>query len=67
MAMSLLHKRQWRNGPDLDEVKVPELVFEIGGDHQVESVSKAAREAGFRRVQVWKDLADRSRCIIAAR
>ncbi|KAI7822332.1 S-adenosyl-L-methionine-dependent methyltransferase [Gamsiella multidivaricata] len=60
-------ERQWRNGPDLDEVKVPELVFEIGGDHQVESVSKAAREAGFRRVQVWKDLADRSRCIIAAR
>ncbi|KAG0001159.1 hypothetical protein BGZ79_005005 [Entomortierella chlamydospora] len=59
--------RQWRNGPDLDKVKIPELVFEIGGDHQVDSVMSAVRDAGFSRVEVWKDLADRARCIVSAR
>ncbi|KAF9357074.1 hypothetical protein BGX26_004283 [Mortierella sp. AD094] len=59
--------RQWRNGPDLNRVKVPELVFEIGGDHQVDSVTSAVREAGFSRVEVWRDLADRARCIVGAR
>jgi methylase of polypeptide subunit release factors len=60
-------ERTWRNGPELDRVKIPELVFEIGGDHQVDFVSAAVRQAGFRRVQVWKDLADRARCIVGAR
>ncbi|KAF9908038.1 hypothetical protein EC991_010282 [Linnemannia zychae] len=60
-------ERTWRNGPDMDRVKFPELVFEIGGDHQVDSVTAAVRQAGFRRVQVWKDLADRARCIVGAR
>ncbi|KAG0281413.1 hypothetical protein BGZ96_001143 [Linnemannia gamsii] len=60
-------ERTWRNGPELDRVKIPELVFEIGGDHQVDFVSAAIRQAGFRRVQVWKDLADRARCIVGAR
>ncbi|KAF9955281.1 hypothetical protein BGZ70_010292 [Mortierella alpina] len=60
-------ERQWRNGPDLDKVRIPELVLEIGGDHQVESVIEAVRRAGFRRVEVWKDLADRARCIVGAR
>ncbi|CAO3571010.1 unnamed protein product [Mortierella alpina] len=60
-------ERQWRNGPDLDKVRIPELVLEIGGDHQVESVTEAVRRAGFRRVEVWKDLADRARCIVGAR
>ncbi|KAG0217980.1 hypothetical protein BGX33_009011 [Mortierella sp. NVP41] len=60
-------ERTWRNGPELDKVKIPELVFEIGGDHQVDSVTAAVRQAGFRRVQVWKDLADRARCIVGAR
>ncbi|KAK3808003.1 MAG: S-adenosyl-L-methionine-dependent methyltransferase [Linnemannia gamsii] len=59
MAMELLHQ--------LDRVKIPELVFEIGGDHQVDSVTAAVRQAGFRRVEVWKDLADRARCIVGAR
>ncbi|KAF9356215.1 hypothetical protein BGX34_010030 [Mortierella sp. NVP85] len=59
--------RKWRNGPDLDKVKVPELVLEIGGDHQVEFVAGAVRQAGFGRVEVWKDLADRARCIVSAR
>ncbi|KAG0377659.1 hypothetical protein BGX24_005692 [Mortierella sp. AD032] len=60
-------ERIWRNGPELDRVKIPELVFEIGGDHQVDSVTAAVRQAGFRRVEVWKDLADRARCIVGAR
>ncbi|KAF9954452.1 hypothetical protein BGZ72_004589 [Mortierella alpina] len=60
-------ERQWRNGPDMDKVRIPELVLEIGGDHQVESVTEAVRRAGFRRVEVWKDLADRARCIVGAR
>ncbi|KAF9929577.1 hypothetical protein FBU30_001472 [Linnemannia zychae] len=60
-------ERTWRNGPELDRVKIPELVLEIGGDHQVDFVSNAVRQAGFRRVQVWKDLADRARCIVGAR
>ncbi|KAF9126064.1 hypothetical protein BGW39_006959 [Mortierella sp. 14UC] len=60
-------ERTWRNGPDMDRVTIPELVFEIGGDHQVDSVTTAVRQAGFRRVQVWKDLADRARCIVGAR
>ncbi|KAF9204027.1 hypothetical protein BGZ49_005766 [Haplosporangium sp. Z 27] len=60
-------ERQWRNGPVLDKVRLPELVFEIGGDHQVNSVTAAVREAGFSRVEVWKDLADRARCIVGAR
>ncbi|KAG0353463.1 hypothetical protein BG005_007252 [Podila minutissima] len=59
--------RQWKNGPDLDKVRIPELVFEIGGDHQVDYVRDAVRDAGFSRVQVWKDLADRARCIVGAR
>ncbi|KAF9555216.1 hypothetical protein EC968_009070, partial [Mortierella alpina] len=45
-------ERQWRNGPDMDKVRIPELVLEIGGDHQVESVTEAVRRAGFRRVEV---------------
>ncbi|KAF9983911.1 hypothetical protein BGZ75_004529 [Mortierella antarctica] len=60
-------ERHWRNGLDMDNVRIPELVLEIGGDHQVESVTEAVRRAGFRRVEVWKDLADRARCIVAAR
>ncbi|KAG0334172.1 hypothetical protein BG000_008572 [Podila horticola] len=60
-------ERQWKNGPELDKVRIPELVFEIGGDHQVDYVRDAVREAGFSRVQVWKDLADRARCIVGAR
>ncbi|KAF9280232.1 hypothetical protein BGZ68_007429 [Mortierella alpina] len=60
-------ERQWRNSPDMDKVRIPELVLEIGGDHQVESVTEAVRRAGFRRVEVWKDLADRARCIVGAR
>ncbi|KAI8594453.1 S-adenosyl-L-methionine-dependent methyltransferase [Dissophora ornata] len=81
MAMELLHlphhhpsyqdhqqqQREWRNGPELDKVKIPELVFEIGGDHQVDFVRDAVKAAGFRRVEVWKDLADRARCIVGAR
>ncbi|KAF9333237.1 hypothetical protein BG006_003874 [Podila minutissima] len=59
--------RQWKNGPDLDKVRIPELVFEIGGDHQVDYVRDAVRDAGFSRVRVWKDLADRARCIVGAR
>ncbi|KAF9425476.1 hypothetical protein BGZ94_007496 [Podila epigama] len=59
--------REWRNGPVADKVRIPELVFEIGGDHQVDQVLRAVRQAGFRRVEVWKDLADRSRCILGAR
>ncbi|KAG0249263.1 hypothetical protein BG011_009454 [Mortierella polycephala] len=62
-----VEEREWRNGPDLDKVKIPELVLEIGGDHQVDSVTAAVRNAGFRRVEVWKDLADRARCIVGAR
>ncbi|KAG0040654.1 hypothetical protein BGZ82_000075 [Podila clonocystis] len=60
-------EREWKNGPELDKVRIPELVFEIGGDHQVDFVRDAVREAGFSRVQVWKDLADRARCIVGAR
>ncbi|KAF9436320.1 hypothetical protein BGZ76_004281 [Entomortierella beljakovae] len=60
-------ERQWRNGPDLDKVLIPELVFEIGGDHQVDFITRAVRQVGFSRVEVWKDLADRSRCIIGSR
>jgi methylase of polypeptide subunit release factors len=68
MAMELLDRnRTWRNGPDLDKVRIPELVFEIGGDHQVDSVSAAVRSAGFSRVQVWWDLAEKARCIVGAR
>ncbi|KAF9919019.1 hypothetical protein BX616_002988 [Lobosporangium transversale] len=59
--------RQWRNGPDLDKVRIPELVLEIGGDHQVQSVSNAVRQAGFSRIEIWKDLANRARCIVGAR
>ncbi|KAG0222700.1 hypothetical protein BGX31_008920 [Mortierella sp. GBA43] len=59
--------RSWRNGPVLDKVTVPELVLEIGGDHQVEYVTTAVRHAGFSRVEVWKDLADQARCIVGAR
>ncbi|KAF9189424.1 hypothetical protein BGZ51_009600 [Haplosporangium sp. Z 767] len=62
-----VEEREWRNGPDMDKVKIPELVLEIGGDHQVDSVTAAVRNAGFRRVEVWKDLADRARCIVGAR
>ncbi|KAI9238698.1 MAG: S-adenosyl-L-methionine-dependent methyltransferase [Podila humilis] len=60
-------ERQWKNGPEVDKVRIPELVFEIGGDHQVDCVRDAVRDAGFSRVQVWKDLADRARCIVGAR
>ncbi|KAG0204108.1 hypothetical protein BGX28_003869 [Mortierella sp. GBA30] len=60
-------ERQWENGPNMDVVKVPELVLEIGGDHQAKYVADAVRRAGFRRVEVWKDLADRARCIVGAR
>ncbi|KAG0311429.1 hypothetical protein BGZ99_010169 [Dissophora globulifera] len=69
MAIELLDReaRRWRNGPELDKVRIPELVFEIGGDHQVDFVTTAAKSAGFSRVEVCKDLADRARCIIGAR
>ncbi|KAI1306111.1 hypothetical protein EDD11_004855 [Mortierella claussenii] len=64
---STSYVRQWRNGPDLDHVKIPELVFEIGGDHQAHSVCATVRQAGFSRVEVWRDLADRARCVVGAR
>ncbi|KAF9586304.1 GTPase of the mitochondrial inner membrane that associates with the large ribosomal subunit [Lunasporangiospora selenospora] len=58
--------RNWRNGPVLDRVRIPELVLEIGGDHQVDFVSSAVTQAGFSRIEVWKDLADRARCVVGS-
>ncbi|KAF9162932.1 hypothetical protein DFQ26_003110 [Actinomortierella ambigua] len=68
MAASVLKTGRTRpNGVVVDQTDVPELVLEIGGDHQVEDVSRYVREAGFARIEVWRDLAERARCIIASR
>ncbi|KAG0234708.1 hypothetical protein BGW41_001028 [Actinomortierella wolfii] len=66
-VMVLKSNRTLRNGPILDQIDVPELMLEIGGDHQAEDVTRFVREAGFTRTEVWKDLAERARCIIASR
>lgn len=44
---------------------LPRLVMEIGGTHQVEILTKALGQHGFLDVQVWKDLAEKDRVIIA--
>ncbi|KAF9972293.1 hypothetical protein BGZ73_004592 [Actinomortierella ambigua] len=66
-AMVMKAPRTQRNGPIVDQVEVPELVLEIGGDHQVHDVTTFVRKAGFTRIDVWKDLAERARCIVASR
>jgi release factor glutamine methyltransferase len=43
----------------------PRLVMEIGGSHQVSSITSALHENGFSNVQVWKDLAGKDRAIAA--
>ncbi|RUS25049.1 S-adenosyl-L-methionine-dependent methyltransferase, partial [Jimgerdemannia flammicorona] len=48
-----------------DGVGVPRLVMEIGGRHQVEGVTRVLKEEGFKRVEVWEDMAGRKRCVVA--
>ncbi|GJJ70609.1 hypothetical protein EMPS_02958 [Entomortierella parvispora] len=67
MAMKLLKTKTRRNSPIVDRVEAPEIVLEIGGDHQADAVTASVREAGFTRVEVWKDLADRARCVVGSR
>ncbi|KAH8550400.1 S-adenosyl-L-methionine-dependent methyltransferase [Umbelopsis sp. PMI_123] len=43
----------------------PRLVMEIGGTHQVDRLTKALKDNGLLRVEVWKDLASRDRSIAA--
>lgn len=67
MAIELLDTKSRRNGPVLDRVVMPEVVLEIGGDHQADAVTTSVRHAGFTRVEVWKDLAGRARCVVGSR
>jgi len=43
----------------------PRLVMEIGGSHQVDTITKALQDNGLPDVQVWKDLAGKDRAIAA--
>lgn len=43
---------------------IPRLIMEIGGTHQVETLSTNMQQNGFKDIQVWKDLADKDRVII---
>lgn len=43
---------------------VPRLIMEMGGTHQVDTLSQEMQLNGFKDIQVWKDLADKDRVII---
>jgi release factor glutamine methyltransferase len=42
---------------------IPRLVMEMGGTHQIESLTKVMQENGFKDIAVWKDLAEKDRVI----
>ncbi|CAG8515997.1 2636_t:CDS:2 [Ambispora leptoticha] len=44
---------------------IPRVVMEIGGENQVKNVKEVLYENGFEWVEVWKDAADKDRCVIA--
>ncbi|CAG8603681.1 7628_t:CDS:2 [Cetraspora pellucida] len=49
----------WKN-------KVPQLVIEIGGSHQIFKVVEQLKRNNFKFIDIWKDSAGKDRCIIAS-
>ena len=43
---------------------VPQLLMEMGGTHQIQSLKKKMQHQKLENVQVWKDLADKDRVIV---
>ncbi|CAO3616508.1 unnamed protein product [Cunninghamella echinulata] len=58
------HKRQFKVH-DKDEEKLPSLVMEIGGEHQVLTLTEELKKYDFKNIQVWKDLAGKDRLVLA--
>ncbi|CAG8476792.1 11210_t:CDS:2 [Scutellospora calospora] len=48
----------WKN-------KVPQLVMEIGGSHQISRIVGELKKYNFKFVNIWKDSANKDRCIVA--
>ncbi|KAG0737201.1 hypothetical protein G6F22_009601 [Rhizopus arrhizus] len=44
---------------------LPRIVMEMGGTHQIDLLSRALDKNGYLDIQVWKDLAEKDRVIIA--
>lgn len=42
---------------------LPRLIMEMGGTHQIESLTEEMQNNGFKDITVWKDLADKDRVI----
>lgn len=57
-AKEMLREVESEEGP-------PRVAMEIGGGHQVEAVASTLKEEGFGKVEVWKDGAEKERCVIA--
>ncbi|CAG8755810.1 3717_t:CDS:2 [Dentiscutata erythropus] len=48
----------WKN-------KVPQLVMEIGGSHQMSKIVEELKKYNFKSIDIWKDGANKDRCIVA--
>ncbi|CAG8526173.1 17993_t:CDS:1 [Racocetra fulgida] len=48
----------WKN-------KMPQLVIEIGGSHQISRIVEELKKYNFKSVDIWKDSAGKDRCIVA--
>ncbi|CAG8552378.1 12202_t:CDS:1 [Funneliformis mosseae] len=46
---------------------LPQLIMEIGGSHQVSDVVNNLKNCGFSHVEIWKDVANKDRCVVAKR
>ncbi|RIB27658.1 S-adenosyl-L-methionine-dependent methyltransferase [Gigaspora rosea] len=51
--------------PNVRKNKIPDLVMEIGGSHQVSKIVEELKKYNFKSVDIWKDGANKDRCIVA--
>ncbi|CAG8645898.1 6548_t:CDS:2 [Dentiscutata heterogama] len=47
------------------ESKVPQLVMEVGGNHQISMIVEELKKYNFKSIDIWKDSANKDRCIVA--